>query len=112
MRFTTPLSTWAAAVLCRQRCFSCFFTELVLSFKRQHKGSLQEAFLHGPQPAVHTPLLGSLSTREYATLELATLDSAPKVSGSGASCRTLGEQATLLLLNLWAPSGALQLLME
>lgn len=34
MRFTTPLSTWAAAVLCRQRRFSCFFTELMLILQK------------------------------------------------------------------------------
>lgn len=56
MRFTKPLSTWAAAVCSADSVASpASSLSSCLSFKRQHKGSLQEAFLHGPHPCrAHT----------------------------------------------------------
>lgn len=56
MRFTTPLSTWAAAVCSADSVTSpASSLSSCLSFKRQHKASLQEAFLHGPHPCrAHT----------------------------------------------------------
>lgn len=56
MRFTTPLPTWAAAVCSADSIISpASSLSSCLSFKRQHKASLQEAFLHGPHPCrAHT----------------------------------------------------------
>lgn len=83
------------------------------SFKRQNKISLKESFLNGPTPATHTPPLGSLSTCAYTILELTTLDSAPEMSSSWASWRTLEEQATFFFFfKSLTPSDALQLLEE